>query len=63
MFNFNNFIINLPYLLKGMVGLFVALGVIALATIALNKLSEKNLTKFCNVNLTVIISFPYAVWV
>lgn len=41
MFNFNNFIINLPYLLKGMVGLFVALGVIALATIALNKLSEK----------------------
>lgn len=41
MFNFNNFITNLPYLLKGMAGLFVALGVISLATIALNKLSEK----------------------
>ena len=41
MFNFNNFIVNLPYLAKGMAGLFVALGIIALSTIALNKLSEK----------------------
>jgi len=41
MFNFNNFIVNLPYLVKGMLGLFIALGVIALCTIALNKLSEK----------------------
>ena len=41
--NFNpmNFINNLPYLLKGELGLFVALGVIALSTIVLNKISEK----------------------
>ena len=41
MFNLENFVTNLPYLLKGMLGLFVALGVIALSTMALNKLSEK----------------------
>lgn len=40
-FNIANFAINLPYLLKGMLGLFIALGVIALTTIALNKLTEK----------------------
>ena len=40
MFNFNpdNFIINLPYILKGELGTFVALGVIALSTIVLNKI-------------------------
>ncbi len=40
MFNFNpdNFFINLPYILKGELGTFVALGVIALATIVLNKI-------------------------
>ncbi len=40
-FNISNFVTNLPYLLKGMLGLFIALGVICLATIALNKLTEK----------------------
>ena len=39
--NFNNFVTNLPYLLKGMIGLFAALGIIALSIILLNKLSEK----------------------
>lgn len=38
---FVNFINNLPYLLKGMLGLFIALGLITLAIILLNKLSEK----------------------
>ena len=37
-----NFIINLPYILKGELGLFVALGVIALSTIVLNRISEGN---------------------
>lgn len=41
MFNPSNFVTNLPYLLKGMLGLFVSLGTIALSTIALNKLTEK----------------------
>jgi len=36
-----NFVKNLPYLLKGELGLFVALGSIALITIAFNKLSQK----------------------
>ena len=41
-FNPNNFILNLPYILKGEIGLFVALGIIALSTILLNKISDKN---------------------
>ena len=40
--NFANFITNIPYMLKGMLGLFIALGIIALSIIALNKLSETN---------------------
>lgn len=40
-FNIMNFVSNIPYMLKGMLGLFIALGVITLAIIALNKLSEK----------------------
>lgn len=40
-FNATNFVTNLPYLLKGMIGLFLALGIITLAIILLNKLSEK----------------------
>lgn len=36
-----NFILNLQYLLKGELGLFIALGIIALSTIVLNKISEK----------------------
>lgn len=40
MFNFNpeNFINDLPYILKGELGTFVALGIIALSTIILNKI-------------------------
>jgi len=36
-FDPSNFITNLPYILMGELGLFVALGVIALSTIVLNK--------------------------
>lgn len=36
-----NFVANLQYLLKGELGLFFALGIIALSTIVLNKISEK----------------------
>ena len=36
-----NFIKNLPYIVKGEVGLFAALGAIALVTIAFNKLTIK----------------------
>ena len=41
--NFNplNFVNNLPYILKGEVGLFAALGLIALSTIILNKVFDK----------------------
>ena len=38
---FVNFVTNIPYMLKGMLGLFIALGIIALSIILLNKLSEK----------------------
>lgn len=40
-FNPNNFITNLPYIFKGELGTFVALGVIALSTIILNKIFDK----------------------
>lgn len=36
-----NFVKNLPYLLKGEIGLFVALGIIALSIIILNRLSDR----------------------
>ena len=39
--NLGNFVANIPYMLKGMLGLFLALGIIALSIILLNKLSEK----------------------
>ena len=39
--NAMNFILNIPNMLKGMLGLFIALGIITLAIILLNKLSEK----------------------
>ena len=40
MFDFdpNNFFINLPYILKGELGTFVALGIIAISVIILNKI-------------------------
>lgn len=37
-----NFVTNIPYMLKGMLGLFIALGIITLATMALNRISDKN---------------------
>ena len=37
-----NFIYNLKYLFMGWLGTFVALGTIALSTILLNSISEKN---------------------
>ena len=40
-----NFIVNIPYIIKGMLGLFVALGVIALSTIILNKIFSGNKEK------------------
>ena len=40
MFEPMNFVANVPYMLKGMLGLFIALGVIALAIIVLNKFSN-----------------------
>lgn len=36
-----NFIINFPYLIKGVIGTFVALGAIALVTMGLNALTAK----------------------
>jgi len=41
MFEPINFVNNLPYLLKGVLGTFVALGTIALSVILLNKLTAK----------------------
>ena len=38
--NLMNFVTNFPYMLKGMLGLFIALGIIALSIIVLNKISE-----------------------
>ena len=35
-----NFVLNLPYLLKGELGLFTALGLIALSTIVLSIIFE-----------------------
>ena len=40
MFEPMNFVTNIPYMLKGMLGLFIALGVIALAIILLNRFSN-----------------------
>ena len=41
MFEPMNFVYNLPYLLKGVLGTFVALGAIALSVIFLNKTTTK----------------------
>lgn len=38
--NAMNFVTNVPYMLKGMLGLFIALGVITIAILVLNKVSE-----------------------
>ncbi len=36
--NFNNFVDNLPYMGKGMVGILIVMGVIILVTMLLNKI-------------------------
>ena len=41
MFEPMNFVINLTYLAKGMLGILVVMGVIILVTVLLNKLSSK----------------------
>lgn len=38
--NAMNFVTNIPYMLKGMLGLFIALGIITIAILVLNKVSE-----------------------
>ena len=35
--NFNNFVDNLPYMGKGMIGILIVMGVIILVTAVLNK--------------------------
>ena len=37
-----NFITNLSYLIAGMVGIFIVIGVIILATVILNSLTKKS---------------------
>jgi len=37
--NFNNFIENLPYMGKGMLGILIVMGAIILVTMLLNKIS------------------------
>ena len=40
--NFNNFIENLPYMGKGMLGILIVMGVIILTTILLNKVFKSD---------------------
>ena len=40
-FNPQAFVDNLPYLLKGMLGIFVVIGIIILTTVLLNSLTTK----------------------
>lgn len=37
-FNLDNFVNNLPYMGKGMVGILIVMGAIILVTVALNKI-------------------------
>ena len=39
---FNNFVDNLPYMGKGMLGILIVMGAIILVTIILNKVFSKN---------------------
>ncbi len=45
MFEPMNFVTNLAYLAKGMIGIMVVMGVIILTTALLNKLSSKKKTE------------------
>ena len=40
--NFNNFIENLPYMGKGMLGILIVMGIIILTTIVLNKVFKSD---------------------
>ena len=40
--NFNNFIENLPYMGKGMLGILIVMGIIILTTILLNKVFKSD---------------------
>lgn len=42
MFEPYNFILNLEYMGKGMLGIFIVIGLIILATVLLNKLEKEN---------------------
>lgn len=41
MFNPMNFVNNLPYMAKGMIGVFAVIGIIILVTVILNKVTGK----------------------
>ena len=40
--NFNNFVENLPYMGKGMIGILIVMGAIILVTVILNKVFSEN---------------------
>ena len=40
--NFNNFVENLPYMGKGMLGILIVMGAIILVTVLLNKIFSGN---------------------
>ena len=40
--DFNNFVANLPYMGKGMLGILIVMGAIILVTIVLNKIFSGN---------------------
>lgn len=39
--NINNFVENLPYMAKGMIGILIVMGAIILVTVILNKVFSK----------------------
>lgn len=45
MFNPMNFVNNLPYMAKGMIGVFAVIGIIILATVILNKVTGESSKK------------------
>ena len=40
-FDVNNFVKNLPYMGKGMLGIFIVIGLIVILTMFLNKITSK----------------------
>lgn len=41
-FNPMNFVTNLSYMAKGMIGIFAVIGIIVVVTVLLNKITTKN---------------------